>query len=745
MTGESRWFRSPSVVLAALALVVLVVAELVIGRAGGAPADFSLFLGRFHPLVVHLPIGVLVLVGAAELATLSPRYRERIDPALGLALPALLVVTVVAFVLGHFLARSGGFPAQALSLHRRLEFFAALGVCFTVAAWARQTTLATPLARNVYRGALSLTLGLLSVGAHFGGTVTHGDSYLTEYAPGPFKSLLGAADDPVPASSAKAQKPKPSAEPLVYADVVVPIVEKYCVECHGTKKSKGKLRLDSIDAMTKGGEEGPALAVGSSETSELVRRVRLPKDDDDRMPPEGKPGPTAEELAIIAFWIDRGASATLRVRDTLAPPSGRKLLEAALARAPAVPGAGPDRSPAADGPSEAPRENAPEPSAKPPGEQAGDAPKTKPDDDVDPPPAPAAQPSVAEEPDTKARATAPSGRAVLAEKCEKCHGSSKKKGGLRVDSLDALLLGGENGAAVVPGDPESSEIVRRVRLPATQKGHMPPKKEAQLTSDEVAALVAWVRGLSRGQVASSRSKAPDAVAKVEAPRESAAEPSASEGNSTASTAEPSSKTSGSGPSAVAPTASEPVPDGPPDAALLARVPPRVVLYEDAVAPLLAKRCAKCHAGPKPAAQLRVDDYSALVEGGLSGPGIVPGKPDESFVCQRISLPPSDDDRMPPEGEPPMSAGEIRLVRFWVERGAARDLELPAKEIPASALGAAADYITGREKPAALLRADGGCAACAMGKRPSHTPLALAVVASWLGVLLLRRAARSGLV
>src|SRR5687767_12929374 len=168
MTGESRWFRSPSVVFAALALVVLVIAELVIGRAGGSPSDFSLFLGRFHPLVVHLPIGVLVLVGAAELATLSPRYRERIDPALGLALPVLLVVTVVAFVFGHFLARSGGFPAQALSLHRRLEFFAALGVCVTVASWTRQTAIESPLARNVYRGALLLTLTLLSVGAHFG-------------------------------------------------------------------------------------------------------------------------------------------------------------------------------------------------------------------------------------------------------------------------------------------------------------------------------------------------------------------------------------------------------------------------------------------------------------------------------------------------------------------------------------------------------------------------------------------------
>jgi mono/diheme cytochrome c family protein len=410
---------------------------------------------------------------------------------------------------------------------------------------------------------------------------------------------------------------------------------------------------------------------------------------------------------------------------------------------PAVPGAAPDRTATADGTSDAPRESAPEPSAKPPTELAGDAPRTKPDDDADSPHAPAGEPTVAEQPETPVRTAAPSGRAVLAEKCEKCHGSSKKKGGLRVDSLEALLAGGENGPAVVPGDPGSSEIVRRARLPVTQKGHMPPKKEPQLTRDEVAALVAWVRGLSRGQVASSRSKAPDAVAKVEAPRESAVEPNVDESRSTASTAEPSSETRENETNAVASTPSEPAPDAPPDDALLARVPPRVVLYEDAVAPLLAKRCAKCHAGPTPAARLRVDDYAALVEGGLSGPGIVPGKPDESFICQRVSLPPSHDDRMPPEGEPPMSAGEIRLVRFWVERGAARNLELPAREIPASALGAAAGYITGRDEPTAL-RADAGCAACAIGKLPSQTPVAVVVVGSLLGVLLLRRAARNGL-
>ena len=363
MTGEHRWFRSPTVVFAGAALVVVVVAELIFVRGLGTPSNFSLFLGRFHPLVVHLPIGVLVLVGLAEAATFSPRFRSRVDPALGLALPVLVLVTVTAFVLGHFLGRSGGFAAHALTLHRRFELVATMGVCISLALYARQSATQTAAARNAYRGALFATLTLLSVGAHFGGTVTHGDSYLTEYAPGPFKSLLGGSDEAAPASSASAPKPK-SSEPLVFEDVVRPILGKYCVDCHGSKKQKGKLRLDSLEAVLKGGEGGPAVVAGSSATSELVKRVKLPADDDDRMPPEGKPGPTPEELAVIAFWIDRGASPGLRVRDTLAPANGRKLLEEALAKAPSVPGAVTSATPRADakepdGPGEKPAEKAP--------------------------------------------------------------------------------------------------------------------------------------------------------------------------------------------------------------------------------------------------------------------------------------------------------------------------------------------------------------------------------------------------
>src|ERR1051325_8676085 len=232
--GRPLW-RSPSVVGALGALVVVVVGDAVLRSLGGTPSNFSLFLGRLHPLAVHLPIGIVLLVGAAEAATLSPRLRPRVDPAIALALPILVLATVGAFLLGHLLGRAGDFAPKALTVHRRLELVAAIGICLCPVAWAYQERAGTANARWGYRGLLGITLSVLSLGAHFGGTLTRGDSYLRRYAPGPLKFLLGGSER-APAASASA-RPK-ATEPRLYADVIQPILEARCTSCHGVEKVK---------------------------------------------------------------------------------------------------------------------------------------------------------------------------------------------------------------------------------------------------------------------------------------------------------------------------------------------------------------------------------------------------------------------------------------------------------------------------------------------------------------------------
>jgi uncharacterized membrane protein len=81
-------------------------------------------------------------------------------------------------------------------------------------------------------------------------------------------------------------------------------------------------------------------------------------------------------------------------------------------------------------------------------------------------------------------------RPVLVTRCFKCHGGEKTSSGLRVDSREALISGGERGAAIVPGDPQQSLLVQAIRHGDDLK--MPP--EEALPAGEVTALVAWVKG-----------------------------------------------------------------------------------------------------------------------------------------------------------------------------------------------------------------------------------------------------------
>lgn len=709
-------------------VTLAILAELTLRHVGNAPG-FALFFGRFHPLVVHLPIGFFILVALGEAATLRPGLRERVEPALGLLVPLSAVAALGAFLMGQLLALEGGFPAGALGWHRRLTLLAVLGMAGCWVLFERQRGSAGQ-GRGVYRVVMGATLGVLSLGAHFGGTMTRGESYLSKYAPAPLKPLLGAPE--AKPEAAPSAKPAAASEPLVYEHVLQPILTHYCVACHGAEKQKGKLRLDSLEAVQKGGENGPVVVAGNAFKSPLVARVRLPATDDDHMPPEGKPGPTPEELALIEFWIERGASPTLKVRDVLAPVITRSLLEHALgpvAPSDAVPVKSGDATPpqkaaeaAASGSADT---TVPSPRASSAAASATAAPPAAREDSagafVSEPPAAASPPPSS--PVTPAGAS--SGPGFLAAHCEKCHGAQKQKGKLRVDSVAALLQGGMNGAALVPGHPEQSSIVARVRLAAGDEDHMPPAKEPQPTAAEIAALVAWVRS---GAGAGAASAKPTPVAGGAAPAAAArGEPTADASAAPVSaTATPS--TVATSAAAATPTAAATSPATPADATSRAAtpgpLPARVALFPEAVGPLLREKCGKCHVRDKPAGGLSLADAAELVAGGFSGPGLVPKDRHASLIMQRLTLPVTDDEHMPPEGEPALAADEIELVGSWIDQGA------PAKGLTrtaaltagaARALSARGVKGVGPEPPALEARA-GGCAACTVLGGAPRSPL-----------------------
>jgi hypothetical protein len=113
-------------------------------------------------------------------------------------------------------------------------------------------------------------------------------------------------------------------EKVDFVKDIQPVLQQKCLKCHGPEKQKAMLRLDSRDAAIEGGDGGPSLVAGDGAKSELVRRISLPKTDDDFMPAEGEPLPK-EQIAQIKKWIDEGAvwPGTARLKESAnAKPAG---------------------------------------------------------------------------------------------------------------------------------------------------------------------------------------------------------------------------------------------------------------------------------------------------------------------------------------------------------------------------------------------------------------------------------------
>lgn len=276
---------------AALAFSLLLIVLPWIVRLDGKPhADWQQFLGRFHPLAVHLPIALLLLVPLLEIVgVLRPALREAAGFVLGLA----FVSCLGSLVLGFLLAYGGGSVGTTVSRHMAggITLTIATMLCLLARPWWERNAVA-----YVYPALLACTLLALVWTAHQGGTLSHGSNYLTQYMPVGLKRWTGLEEAPAAGS--------------FYAKHINPIFDSNCVACHGVGKVKGGLRLDSYDLVMKGGQDGVVIVAGQPEKSMLLTRITLPPGHKQFMPAEGKPPLSAEQIAWIKAWIEQGASPT---------------------------------------------------------------------------------------------------------------------------------------------------------------------------------------------------------------------------------------------------------------------------------------------------------------------------------------------------------------------------------------------------------------------------------------------------
>lgn len=237
------------------------------------------WLGRWHPLVLHFPI-VLLLI--AIFLSLTGKKVS------GSLLTVGVLSALITAISGFFLGKDTLVKGDLLFWHQWMGGAVAL----IAALWYALANL--QLGESTYAKILQVAL-LVFIGftGHYGGMVTHGEDFLA-----------------LPLEERREKIPD---NPVIYADVVTRILDDKCVACHNPNKQKGQLLMTSFDELLKGGESGKTLVPGDPENSELIVRLHLPKDDEDHMPPEGKTPLDDNEIKILERWIALGASDTLRL------------------------------------------------------------------------------------------------------------------------------------------------------------------------------------------------------------------------------------------------------------------------------------------------------------------------------------------------------------------------------------------------------------------------------------------------
>lgn len=256
---------------------------------GRARADWLQFFGRFHPLLVHLPIGLIVLLPLLEIMGIR---RSSLREAAGLVLSIALVTCLISLLFGLLLAYGSGESGTTVTRHMRGGIVLALELLFCVAA---RSTLLERNHSRAYFVLLTAVLLTLAWTAHQGGSLTHGSGYLTKYMPPTLKRFL--------APSAVASHPN-----SFFARHIYPALDSKCVACHGTNKEQGGLRLDSYESLMAGGKDGIVIAPRNPDGSLLLKKVTLPPSDPHFMPAEGRAPLTPDEIARIRAWVLAGAS-----------------------------------------------------------------------------------------------------------------------------------------------------------------------------------------------------------------------------------------------------------------------------------------------------------------------------------------------------------------------------------------------------------------------------------------------------
>lgn len=379
--------------------------------------DWAAMFGRFHPIVLHFPIGLLVAAFLLEMLGVFRTFQNH-EPANWLLLLLGTGSAIIAAVFGVFLSWEGGYDETNVFWHQWTGIgVAALASIAVIVRFIHSRTWKNSF-RKVYRVLLFAVVILITVAGHYGGNLTHGSTYLFENMP-PWMPLANLDEGASPAANIAGSE---------YAEIIQPILEGKCYECHGESKNKGDYKMLTREEMlTPGESELAPIVPGKATESNLVRLIALPAEHEDVMPPEGKGAITGDELIAIMRWIDRGADFGDGANTIVVAKEKAKVAEI-------------DSSIL---------------------------------DSVDPI-------------DFEKHIWP-----IIEASCLKCHDEEEQEGDLRLDTKAFILEGGEFGEVLVPGDPEGSTFYELITLPADDPDVMPAKADP-LPDIQIAIIKRWI-------------------------------------------------------------------------------------------------------------------------------------------------------------------------------------------------------------------------------------------------------------
>ncbi len=246
------------------------------------------FLGRLHPLLIHFPIAMILAAAAVEVVQIV-RANPRPSRIAGFCMWFGTIVACLATWCGWALGEEHG-SGTTLELHRWFGVATTAILIWVVFSWCIERASRSNWSFQSYRVGLWVAAILMVITSMFGGDMVWGEDWLTEPL---FKDT-----EPV--------EHEESSDPSLEVEVAAIFMAR-CEECHGPVKQKGDLQLVPLAAaFAETGEERHVIIPGDPGGSELIERITLPLDHDDRMPPKGDPL-TEEQISTIRKWIDDGA------------------------------------------------------------------------------------------------------------------------------------------------------------------------------------------------------------------------------------------------------------------------------------------------------------------------------------------------------------------------------------------------------------------------------------------------------